>query len=87
MERLKSSVSRFGDIIEFKMFSDISISLVIEISENKMERLYLDLKTYLSIDDFKFENTQNMLEVTVYLNLSFSNGTGGLMQEIPAVPG
>jgi len=80
-------ISSFGFITDFKRFSDISISMTIEIEEFKIDDLYIALKNYLSLSDFEKLNSDSGNECIIYLNTSFTRGTGDLLIEVPAVPG
>ena len=87
MQTIKNVVAKYGDIVDFKLFSDISLSMVIEIEEFKIDKLYDELADHIGIDKFEYLNSNFKKERTVYLNVSFSKGTGNLMIEVPSVPG
>lgn len=87
MSAIKSIVTRYGNIVDFKLFSDISLTMVIEIEEFKIDKLYEELVNNIGIDKFEFLNSSSRKERTVYLNITFSKGSGNLIIEIPAVPG
>jgi hypothetical protein len=84
---IEKIISKYGFILDFKMFSDISISMIIEIEESKVDSLFSDLKNYMNMNDFETLNTDSKKECTVFLNVTFSKGTGNLRIEMPAVPG
>lgn len=46
-------VTNFDYITDFKQFSDISITIVIEIEERKINLLFLALKEFMQINDFE----------------------------------
>lgn len=79
-------INKFGFINEFKQFSDLALSMSIEVSPDKIRTLYESLKDNLRLDPFDFkevnENTKN-----VFLNISFADGHGDLRVEVPQVPG
>ena len=78
-----------GYIINFNLFSDLALSLTIEIEENKILELYKELVRVIKISESKPENIDNDSEKEwwVLINLSFSKGKGNLKVEIPSVPG
>ena len=80
-------VNNFGYIIDFKQYSDISITLQIEIEENKIEQLHLSLLNYLSLDDCEIPLNKSFSERIIFLNITFSKSTGDLRIKVPAVPG
>ena len=84
---IQNVISKYGDVIDFKMFSDVSISLIIEVEESKTEILYQNLKDIIAIDGFKPINPVSQRERTIYLNVNFTLGTGDLKIDVPSVPG
>lgn len=84
---LKHIVSKYGDIVDFNLFSDISISIKIEIEEFKIDELYKDLCSFIGMDKFKSLNSTAKKERTIYLNVTFSLASGNLKIEVPSVPG
>ena len=69
------------------MFSDISLSLIIEMEKSKVDLLFGDLKAYMEMKDFENLNSDSKKECSVLLNVTFSKGTGNMIIETPAVPG
>lgn len=84
---IKNVVSKYGDIVDFKFFSDISLTMVIEIEEFKIDTLYNELANTLRMDKFENLNSVSKKERKVYLNITFAKGTGNLTIEVPFVPG
>ncbi len=87
INKIKSVVSKYADVVDFMLFSDISLSLKIEIEEFKIDKLYDELSHNMGIGKFEYLNSIAKRERTVYLNITFSKGTGNLKIEIPSVPG
>lgn len=87
ISEIEKIVSGYGYIVDFRQFSDISITIVIELEESKVDLLYLALSRYMSMNDFEPINSDSTVECSVFLNTSFASGTGDLRIEIPAVPG
>jgi hypothetical protein len=84
---IKAIIANFGDIVDFKLFSDISLTVVIEVQESKIDKLYEALNQYLTMSHFDFLHSISNKERTIYLNISFTQGTGNLNIEQPSVPG
>ena len=84
---IEKIINPFGFIIDFKPFSDISLSLVIEAQESNIDPLYDALTRYLHMEDFERLNSTSPQERTIYLSVTFTNAMGNLKNEIPAVPG
>lgn len=87
ISEIEQIISKHGFITDFKKFSDISISLVIEITERKIDLLYNELFEYMTLYDFNLLSSASENERTILLNITFTKGTGDLKIEVPAVPG
>lgn len=87
INKFQSIISKYGDIVDIKLFSDISLSMMIEIEESKIDKLYDELILTMRIDKFGYLNSVAKKERTVYLNITFNKGTGNLKIEVPSVPG
>ncbi|MDA3905874.1 MAG: hypothetical protein PF484_07350 [Bacteroidales bacterium] len=84
---IEKSINKYGFIIDFKMFSDFSISMIIEIEEFKVDTLFDELTSYMKMNEFENRSTDSKKECIILLNVTFTKGTGDLRIEIPAVPG
>jgi len=86
IDLLKRIVSQYGSIMDFKPFSDLDLSLEISINEDRLPILLKSLQEHFTIDapDFIVESNQERL---LYLNITFTQSTGNLIVEVPAVPG
>lgn len=87
LNHIKDCVDSYGFITDHHLFSDISIGLRIEIEEKKIAPLYLALCKILSMDAFETGETDATAERTIMLNVTFTQSTGNLKTEVPAVPG
>lgn len=78
-----------GCIMNFNIFSDLALSLSIEIEEKCIPRLYKALCSVVSLSEFDIQdiNTSSQKEWIIFMNISFGSGEGNLKQEIPEVPG
>jgi len=87
INKIQRIISKYGNVVDFKLFSDISLSIKIEIEELNINKLYDELSLNIGIDKFEYLNTIAKKERTVYLNVTFNKGTGNLKIEVPSVPG
>lgn len=84
---IKKVVNGYGDITDFKLFSDISISVKIELKELDIDKLYDRLKKCLGLNNFDKLNSSSTIERVIFLNVTFIKGTGDKRIEVPAVAG
>jgi hypothetical protein len=89
IESVKNAISsNDGCIMNFNMFSDLALSLSIEIEAYKAKELYKSFSEILSInDDENAINSESKKELLIFMNISFGKGKGTLKSQIPAVPG
>ena len=91
-ERIKSIseittiIDRFAAIKNFQRFSDISLSLVIEIEEFKINDLYTCLEKIMYIEGFDHTLSDSTAECIILFNITFTKGTGDLKFEMPSIP-
>ncbi|MFZ2897368.1 MAG: hypothetical protein WA004_02025 [Saprospiraceae bacterium] len=86
ISELEQVVGKHGFLIDFKFFSDISISMIIEMEEGKVGDLCTDLKEFACLHDFETPGPSSM-ECMVFLNITFTKGTGDKKIEVPEAPG
>lgn len=80
-------VNKHGFIIDYKRFSDVSISMSIETEKRKVCSLYEALKEYMRVDDFEEFESNSSKECLVLLNVTFTKSTGDMKIDVPAIPG
>lgn len=75
--------------MNFNMFSDLALTLSVEVEENRIPELYNALSSTLRVSDFDAENirTESTKEWLLFMNISFGGGEGKLKGEVPAIPG
>ena len=78
-----------GSIIDFNLFSDISISFNIEIKMKDVLSFYKELKKNTSISpiDTEILRSRNPKDIFIFINASFSGGKGSMSTCVPDVPG
>lgn len=89
IEEVKEAISTSGGcILNFNMFSDLALSLSIEVEENRIQDLYKLLSYILKVSDFNPVNInqESRKEWLVLMNISFAKGKGELKKDVPEVP-
>ena len=90
IEEIKTAISKHdGCIMNFNMFSDLAMSLSIEIEENKIPKLQSELSDVVDLvdespNDIDLDSKKEWL---IFINVSFGKGRGALKNEVPEVPG
>jgi hypothetical protein len=84
---LEKVINTYGYITDFKVFSDISIAIKIELEEQNIDKLYAVLKKNMSLNNFNQVDSYSNADSIIFLNVTFIKGTGDLRIEVPAVPG
>jgi hypothetical protein len=79
-------VSRYGAILNFQRFSDISLNLLLELEENRLRDLHLNLNKIISIESPDTSFSDSKTDCHVLLNITFIKGTGDLVIEVPNIP-
>ncbi len=87
MGAVSTIINRHGFFSDFKLFSDVSLGMVIEVEERNVDALYAELGNCLALEDFPAVNSTSAKERVILLNITFTRGTGNLEREVPAVPG
>jgi hypothetical protein len=85
--KIEDIVNSHGYITDSHMYSDIEICLKIEIEEKKIYNLYNELKSYITINEVNDIKSDSSRDRIVLINITFTQGTGNLKIEVPAVPG
>lgn len=87
ISQLEETVHRYGYIVQFKPFSDLSLSVHIEVPESRMDALYVALELQMRLDPVEKTESASDRERNVFLNITFIQGSGNLKTDVPAVPG
>ena len=74
-----------GFIVDIKPFSDLSLSLRIELEERNIDALYTGLQKAMELKPFETMDSSSKRERTVFLNITFAKSTGDVRQNIPQV--
>ena len=90
IENIKNVISNSdGYIVNFNMFSDLALSLSVEIEENKIQKLHRALSQIINVSELKLDNInlESKKDWLIFMNISFGRGKGELKQETPEIPG
>lgn len=80
-------IDRHATILNFQRFSDVSLSLVLELEADKVHALQTALKAILILEGEEVPVTTSTADCLVLLNVTFAQGKGDMEVEVPAVPG
>ena len=84
---VENIINNHGYIIDFHIYSDIEVCLKVEIEERKIPDMYKELNGYLALNEVNYEKSDSERELIVLINVTFTQSTGNLRIEVPAVPG
>ena len=84
---IKSVISKYGDIVDVHLFSDVALSMLIEVEESKINSLHEELSQIMDLQGSGSLNALSGKECIIYFSITFSKGTGNLRIDVPAVPG
>ena len=87
IRRIEGCINQYGAITDFKFFSDLSVSLVIEIGETGIQPLFENLIKIMDISKHDETIPETASEYVILFNVTFTRGSGNLRVEVPAVPG
>lgn len=87
IDKIVQIINSHGAVVDSKMFSDLSLSLIVEIEARQIGALYAELGAYLDLSDVEIVRTDVTVERMILLSVNFTHGTGNLKIEVPAVPG
>ena len=85
ISKIEECIQKHASIIDFNLFSDVSLALIIEIKGKDIPIVIHELKHVLTIDE-NAEPIENC-NYQLYLNITFTQGKGYLRHSIPDVPG
>lgn len=89
LQEAEEIIDALGFITDFKQFSDLAISLVIDIETCKVNTLYHALSEKFTLDPFEDLKVKadDKRSTQIFFNISFTEGHGDLKIEVPSVPG
>lgn len=87
LEEIKEMLLPVGFITDFHFFSDLSITLEIDIRGSQLPDLKTGLEKILNLEAGIPEAALSEGNLLLFLNISFVKGTGNEKHIVPAVPG
>ncbi len=87
ISEIRNIIDKHGFILDYKRYSDVLISLSVEIEEQKIMALYKQLEEYMKLEDFEYLVSSSSKECLILLNVTFTKSTGDMKIEVPAIPG
>jgi hypothetical protein len=67
------------------MFSDLEIGIQIQITEEKIHKLYTDITELIEIGDYEDLKSESNTERTILLNMTFLQGTTFRQAQRPVI--
>jgi len=86
IDEITHIVNDYATILNFQRFSDISLNLVLEIEECKLNDLYASLTNILSIEDYAAKTSEKQTDCLLLINITFMKSTGDLEIDVPYFP-
>lgn len=83
---IQAIIDKYATILTFQRFSDISLSLILEPDKSDPEALKAELSTIIQLEESREDKSTGKNDI-IYLNITFTEGTGNLAIEVPQVPG
>jgi hypothetical protein len=90
IDKVKTVINkREAYIINFNTYSDLAISLSLEVEEKSIRPLYDSMTEILTLSDQNLDklDRNSDKEWLVLMNISFGSGKGNMKSAIPNVPG
>jgi hypothetical protein len=87
IDKITGIIGKYATVLNFQRYSDISLSLILEIEECKVNDLYNSLKSIITIDCNPFDLSDSQICCIILLSITFTQGTGDMKIEVPQIPG
>ena len=86
IREITAIVDKHGTILNFQKFSDVILSLVIEIEPKKLSLLYKCLGEIMLIEGLDKKTSEFSGGTILFLQVTFAQSTGDLEIEVPNIP-
>ena len=88
IEKCRQSImSNGGDILDFKMFSDLLINFIIDIPKKNLSELNSELESFNWNTEWELYRNDNLSLLRGSMSVTFVSGMGDKKDVILAVPG
>lgn len=83
---LTDFADQYATILNFQRFSDIMLTMILETEERKLPEMLKKFRTMSDIECDREDFQESDALCNVFLNMTFTEGTGNLRIEIPDIP-
>ena len=83
ISEITAVIARHGTILNFQKFSDVILSLVIEIESGRLKSLHNCLSQIVLLEGNDNCNSISPNDTCLFLQVTFTQGTGDLEIEVP----
>ncbi|MBK6949963.1 MAG: hypothetical protein IPH16_19490 [Haliscomenobacter sp.] len=88
INQIRDCIGRYGFLTDSRFFSDLAMSMQIELEERQVPACYSDLAGVIQLSPLPPEQpAESSEECLILLHVAFARGTGNLEIDIPEVPG
>lgn len=90
IDKVKTAINKSeAYIVNFNTYSDLALSLSLEVEEKSIRPLYNSMAEILTLSAQKLDvlDQNSNTEWLVLMNISFGSGKGDMKSDIPNVPG
>jgi hypothetical protein len=84
---VEQAIQPWAFITDYRMFSDMVLTLTVEVALSKVDALHAALSAMMVLDDSPSLQSESSDEIEIYLNVTFVKGSGDVRHVVPAVPG
>jgi hypothetical protein len=87
IQRVRETVDRSAILLDFRLYSDVSLVLQVEAAENRLGDLWDGLSRLGALTADRPPGSALTRDRLLVLNVTFAGAGGDLGREVPAVPG
>ena len=87
IDQVTNIINSHGILLNHQLFSDVSISLVIETEAKSIQPLWSALNEIMSVESKENAAAMSGKDCTIFLNITFTQGKGDLIRDVPSIPG
>lgn len=87
INQIRDCIGRYGFLTDSRFFSDLAMSMHIEMEERQVKAWYAALAGIIDLSALPEDPSESSEECIILLHVAFARGTGNLEVDIPEVPG
>jgi hypothetical protein len=84
---VEQAIQPWAFITDYRMFSDMVLTLTLEVAPSKVADLHAALSAVMVLDDSPSPPSEASGEIEIHLHVTFVKGSGDVRHVVPAVPG